>query len=134
MSQARPVISFFTDNDVADSVGVALMKGGHVVTRLRDAMLTDSPDPIVATACREGGMVLVTHNYRDFRRISSQLQVTSGRFDLLDRIELGCSQVIAARRVAEELILIEHEFIRRGGKPGSGMRIQVRDRSLIFSR
>ena len=66
---ARAVIPFFTDNDVPDSVGDVIAAAGHKLTRLRDAMLTDSADPVVAAACREHGQVLVTHNWKDFRKI-----------------------------------------------------------------
>ena len=75
MAMPNP-IPFFTDADVPDSVGDFLIEAGHEVTRLRHVLLNDSPDPVVATACRESGLVLVTHNYRDFRKISADFQMT----------------------------------------------------------
>lgn len=132
---SRRQIPFFTDMDVADSVGEAIIAAGHQLTRLRDVMLGDSADPVVAAACREGGLVLVSHNYRDFRKISRELEVTNGDFDRLSRIEMGCSQVIGAARFVAELSIIELEWARRLADPdGPGMRIFIGDRVVRVAR
>lgn len=130
----RRAIPFFTDNDVADSVGEAILQAGHLLTRLRDVMLTDSPDPIVAAACRESGRVLVTHNYRDFRRIVQSVSVTRREIDRLCRVELVCSQVIAARRITEEMQHLEFEWARFLKVPDSPMRISIGDHSIRLGR
>ena len=130
----RQKIPFFTDEDVADSVGDVILAAGHRLVRLRDAMIRGSADPVVATACREGGLVLVTHNYRDFRRISRDLEVTRGRFDRLHRIELICSQTIAAERFKKELPLIELEWNERGADAEYGIRIVIGDQIVRVDR
>jgi len=130
----RGPIPFFTDEDVADSVGEAIKAAGHELTRLRDAMLRGSADPVVAAACREGGLVLVTHNYRHFRKHSRDLETTQKSLDKLSRVELECSQVIAARRFTEEVALIELEWERQGGSDQPGMRITIGDKVVRLAR
>lgn len=130
----RGPIPFFTDEDVADSVGEAIKQAGHDLTRLRDAMLRGSADPVVAAACREGGLVLITHNYRHFRKHSRDLETTQKTLDRLSRIDLEWSQVIAARRIAEEMALIELEWERQGGPDQLGMLITIGDRIVRLAR
>jgi len=131
---AKPTIPFFTDADVPDSVGDFLLQAGHEVTRLRHVMLENSEDPVVATACREAGLVLVTHNYRDFRKISTDLQMTRGRFDMLHRVELICSQVIARKRMEMELPLIESLWLAHPADAEFGIRIVVGDQVVRIDR
>ena len=130
----RRKIPFFTDEDVPDSVGRVIVEGGHALTRVRETMIRGSADPVVATAAREGGLVLVTHNYKDFRRISRDLTLSKGRFDSLHRIELRCSQVIAAQRFREELPLIESEWARHNHKAAIGIRITIGDKTVSVDR
>lgn len=100
----RIKIRFLTDEDVPDSVGVALTQRGHLVRRVRDEMLTGSPDKVVAAAARENDHVLITHNYRDFRReVRERLASTNAKVDRLCRVELECGQPLAAQRVMEEI-------------------------------
>ena len=130
----RSKIPFFTDEDVADSVGDAIIAAGHKLTRVRDTMIRGSADPVVATASREGGLVLITHNYRDFRRITKDLQTTQRRFDRLHRIELICSQTIAAERFKKELPLIEHEWRAHSPDAEFGIRIVIGDNIVRVDR
>ena len=62
-------IHFFTDQDVPDSIGDYLEELGHSLTRLRDIIPTNSPDPYVAATCVESGAVLVSFNHKDFEKI-----------------------------------------------------------------
>lgn len=130
----RGPIPFFTDEDVADSVGEAIKTAGHELTRLRDAMLRGSADPVVAAACREGGLVLVTHNYRHFRKHSREFEATQKALDRLSRVELECSQVIAAQRITEEIALIEFEWERQSSPDQPGMRIAIGDKIVRLAR
>ena len=110
-------IHFFTDNDIPDSVGDFLRDSGHKVTRLREVMLTDTKDPVVAATCRANGLLLVTHNVRDFRKIckDNEVKIYEGKtvikreFDSLNRIELACNQVNASDRMTQALDIIEAE-------------------------
>ena len=133
MAIGKP-IPFFTDADVPDSVGDFLLSAGHEVTRLRHVMLQNSDDPVVATACREAGLVLITHNYRDFRKISLDVRMTRGRFDSLHRIELICSQVVARRRIETELPLIEMLWAAHPPNAEFGMRLVIGDNIMRIDR
>jgi hypothetical protein len=113
LSSKRPSIQFFTDNDVDDKVGDMLRDSGHEVWRLREIMLANSPDPIVAAACREQGLVLITHNIKHFRAIVKDYEMSRAETDRLCRLELGCEQIRAVDRVRAALDVIEAEWKRR---------------------
>lgn len=123
---APKVIPFFTDNDVEDAVGDYLRESGHSVIRLREVMLTNSLDPIVDANCRQHGLVLVTHNWKHFRRIARELELGSAdanaKVKALSRIDMELHQSDGPRRMAEALPLIEAEWRRRDGV---GIRISI---------
>lgn len=108
-------IPFFTDNDVEDAVGELLKDSGHTVQRLRDVMLRDSPDPIVDANCREHGLVLITHNYKHFKRIAHELRQSGVPLKPLSRIDMECHQSEAVQRLRELLPIIEAEWKRKNG-------------------
>ena len=85
-------------------------------------MLTDSADPIVAEACRQAGLVLVTQNYKDFRSIVKNQEQGSGNPDQLMRIELTCGDLDMRNRFEAVIDAIEYEWGRRMGDVG-GLRI-----------
>ena len=126
-------IPFFTDNDVPDGVGASLRASGHSVVLLRNFMLTDSPDPIVAAACRENGLVLVTHNVRHFRSLSQKYESRHGEPDRQTRVLLECSQVSSPRRIKEAMDLIEAEWQRLGPEK-RGLQVCVHDRWIRTHR
>jgi predicted nuclease of predicted toxin-antitoxin system len=133
LSGKKTAIPFFTDNDVPDAVGDLLRDSGHQVHRLREVMLTDSADPVVAATCREFGLVLITHNIKHFAAIVKQHQVSRGEMDRLCRIELGCVQPIAVERVAAALSVIEAEWDRLGPAK-AGLRIFIGDSVIRLHR
>lgn len=109
-------IPFFTDQNVPDSVGDALLQAGHAVTRLRDVMDTKTPDPIIAVACAQSGHVLVSHD-GDFRAIAKRLQITQRQYQrTLHRIQLRCPEPEGAARMRDALSLIEYEWARLSGE------------------
>lgn len=61
----RPRITFFTDENVPDSVGRALAARGHSVALLRDHLVHGSPDQVVAKFSELMGAALVSLD-RDF--------------------------------------------------------------------
>ena len=116
---AKDTIAFFTDNDVEDAVGDLLKDSGHKVTRLREVMLTNSPDPVVDANCREHGLVLVTHNWKHFKQIARKLELGSAsngtQIKALSRIDMEIHQSEGVKRMTEALPLIEAEWQRCGG-------------------
>lgn len=119
---AKGPIPFFTDNDVEDAVGDLLLDSGHKVTRLRDVMLANSADPVVDANCRENGLVLITHNYKHFRKIAHDLRQAGVPLKPLSRIDMECHQMEAVDRLSSLMTVIEAEWQRKGG---SGMRISI---------
>lgn len=108
------------------------MESGHELTRLRDVMLTDSADPVVAEACRQEGLVLVTQNYKDFRRIVKQREL-AGDADMLMRIELTCDDLNICDRFEAVIDAIEYEWERRAGDVG-GLRVVLGNSNISVFR
>ncbi|MGN6619915.1 MAG: hypothetical protein ACTHKR_02470, partial [Sphingomonas sp.] len=59
---------------------------------------------------------------------------TQKTLDRLSRVELECSQVVAARRFTEEIALLELEWERQGGPDQPGMRVTIGDKVVRLSR
>jgi hypothetical protein len=111
-------IPFFTDHNVPDSVGAVILAHGHQLTRLRDCMVKDTKDPVIAIACSQGGQVLVSHD-NDFKEIAKRLQVSQRQYRGLHRIKLSCFEPESANRIADLMSLVEHEWsaaIATGGQ------------------
>lgn len=129
----RPCIPFFTDHNVADSVGKVIIQHGHALIRLRDVMPRDSKDPLVALACAQAGQVLVSHD-NDFREIARRLQVTQREYRTqLHRIDLRCLEPAAAGRMTEAMALVESEWTLAIAQDRS-MVIEIRDHSIRLMR
>ncbi len=115
---AKEPIPFLTDEDVPDSVGDALRGAGHLVYRAREYLVQGADDPVVAEAASHAGLVLITHNWRDFRQIvGKQSGLTRRQSEYLHRIEMQCGQPKAAERIMAALGLIEHEWTSLQGVP-----------------
>jgi predicted nuclease of predicted toxin-antitoxin system len=104
----RAVIRFFVDQNVPDSVGIALRNRGHHVTLLREVIPQESPDPLVATTALLNRAVLVTFD-RDFDHKRAESQI-GHRHDKLSRIILKCREPEAAARIGVAMSLIESEL------------------------
>lgn len=110
MARSRKIIPFFTDQNVPDSVGKNLVTAGHQLTRLRDVMDPDTPDPIILVACSKTGQVLITHD-KDFKTLAKRLNITQRQYqNVLHRIQLRCSEPESASRIMDALLLIEAEW------------------------
>lgn len=114
----RPVIVFLTDQNVPDSIGELLKKRGHNVIRVRDIMPTDSADPIVAEAAMRSAAVLVSWD-RDFHH----QRFLAPRFKSLSRLAFSCPEVDGARRLKDNILLVEAEAKR--AKPGQPMIFKI---------
>jgi hypothetical protein len=105
------------------------------MTRLRDVMLDDSPDEIVASACRDRRLVLVTHNVKDFRRIVRvRLDQSRAAVGALHRVELECDQARAHVRIQEELPHIIADWERFEIDPRCEMRITIGNSFVRLNR
>ncbi len=132
MADVRSIIPFFTDQNVPDSVGEALVDAGHELTWLRDVLDADTVDPIIAVACERSGQVLVTHD-TDFRQAAKLLKITQRQYqNSLHRIMLRCPEPDSARRILEGLSLIEAEW--ELAVPERAMVIEIKSRSFTTLR
>lgn len=132
MASGKPVIPFFTDQNVPDSVGNAAISAGHSLTRLRDVMDTRTADPLVGVACSRAGHVLVSHD-KDFRAISKRLNITQRHYQTsLHRVLMRCPEPRSAERMREALSLIEYEW--DSARQGHPMVIEIHDLSIRIYR
>lgn len=128
----RTRIPFFTDQNVPESACRILIDSGHSVTRLREVMAENSPDPVVAVACSVNSLVLVSHD-SDFRSTAKLLKVTKRQFrEKLHRVSLRCSEPTDAERLKDAMSIIEHEWgLVRGDRP---MQIEIRQSTILVRR
>lgn len=63
-------MNFFLDHDVPDDVGRVLLRKGHSVQFLAEALPPDADDVAVLRYASGQGLVLVTCNRRDFLRLA----------------------------------------------------------------
>ena len=109
MTAVRPVLHLFIDHCAPDSAGRAFREAGHDVVFLRERLLPDSPDPLVAAVAEQGGRILVSMD-ADFRQIAKRAGVGKGRFRSLSLIALRCRESHAAARIRQAISLVEHEW------------------------
>jgi predicted nuclease of predicted toxin-antitoxin system len=119
----RAAIRFFIDQNVPDSVGIALRNRGHNVTLLREVMPQESPDPLVATTALLNRAVLVTFD-RDFDQKRAEMQI-GHRHNRLSRIILKCREPEAASRILVAMTLIEAEWRLMRSKQATQKRMIV---------
>lgn len=127
-----PIIPFFTDHNVPESVGDYLLSIKHEVTRLRHVMPQNTSDPVIAVACSRAGQVLISHD-NDFRQTAKRLQITQRQYqNSLHRIQLRCPEPRSAKRIEQAIAVIEREWIELdGSRP---MVIEIGDQYIRINR
>lgn len=131
--QQSATLPFFTDQNVADSAGNALVAAGHSLVRLRDCMATDSPDDLVAAACLRSGHILISHD-PDFKALAKRLEISQKQYlNKFHRVNLRCFEPDAAERLKAALPVIELEW-RLTAMAGRQMVIEVRSSSIWIRR
>jgi predicted nuclease of predicted toxin-antitoxin system len=100
---------FFLDHNVPASVAVALQKAGHEVIVQKDAIPTNSADPVVALASAENDAILVTFD-KDHKAIANRFGVSNHRLKKLSRIHFRCEYPKAAERLRAGLSFVEFEW------------------------
>jgi len=110
---------------VSESACKFLEARGHIVTRLRDVLPTDTPDPIVAKVAQDSDSILLTHD-GDFKTVAPRIPKGSkARFKKLSRIHLACPQVRAAERLAAAIALVEFEWVAAQARPDKRLHVVV---------
>lgn len=106
---------------MAESVCKFLEARGHFVTRSRDVIPPDSPDPIVAKAAQDADAILISED-GDFRGI---IQRKGRRFKKLSRVSLRCGSAQTANRIAAVISLIEFEFEQCQARQDKRLMIEI---------
>ena len=115
MTNERPILRVFTDEGVPDSVGDSFAARGHVVIRLREAVASGSPDPLVCAAAEANDAILVALD-GDMRSLAQRRGIGQRRFRKLSLIKLSCKVTRATERVDAAMSLIEHEWLYSAGQ------------------
>lgn len=107
--QCSPLMRFLLDQNVPNSVAVALRALDHDVLLVREILPTDASDPLVGTAAEQDNRVLVSLD-RDFQKLDPQRpDGHRARFRRLSRIWLRCAPARCADRVRLFIREIEWE-------------------------
>lgn len=122
---AGPILKFLMDNNVPEGVARFLLDRGHDVTRVRDIMPADSPDPVVAAAAINDGRILVSWD-RDFNHQRFQ----KDRFRALQRIGFSCPEPNGVARLTTLIERVEFEASQSSPEHPLLMKISA-DRILI---
>jgi predicted nuclease of predicted toxin-antitoxin system len=110
VTAGRPTLRIFTDEGVPDSVGDCFISHGHIVIRLREAVATGSPDPLVCAAAEANDAILVALD-GDMRTLAQRRGIGQRRFRTLSLIKISCKVTRAGERVKAAMSLIEHEWL-----------------------
>lgn len=126
-----PPPAFFLDHNVARQVGDYLKGEGFEVTVLKDVMVENTEDPVVAAYCLEAGKVLLTHD-SDFKSMRKRLLV-GNRFRNLNCVVLDCKPARAIDRLQFAMghILYVWEQIENGNHRPLKMHLQTNAFKII---
>jgi predicted nuclease of predicted toxin-antitoxin system len=122
----RPILRFFLDEGVPDSVGHTLMAEGHHVGFLNKTMARASSDQLVCVIADINNAILVALD-GDMKRIAQGYGIGARTFLKLGLLKLSCYEPDGARRVKEAMSLIEHEWNYSAGTDGRRIFIEILD-------
>lgn len=110
-----PVMRFFTDQNVPESVAKALEGFGYEVLRLRERTAVNSPDNLVAAVSEANDAILVSFD-GDFKAIAGRTGIGKRSFRRLSLVRFEkCREINAAARLTVAMSLIEHEWEKGNG-------------------
>ena len=123
--------TFFLDHNVAKPVGDYLAQEGFQVTFLKDVLMENTEDPVVAAYCIEKRDILITHD-SDFKSMRKRLLV-GNRFRALNCVVLACAPAIALARLQFALPHIQFvwEQIEAGNHVPLKMHVQTNACKII---
>lgn len=95
------------------------------MTRLREVLPTDTPDPIVAKTAQDCDAILLTHD-GDFKTVAPRIAVGQrARFRKLSKVHLNLEHARSAQRLATAIGLIEFEWIAAQERPDKRIHIAI---------
>jgi hypothetical protein len=132
----RVVIRFLVDEDAPVSVSEFLQARGHEVQHVTLlSSLRGTPDHVLAAIGNQQGAVLVTWNYRDFKRITSRRSKGAEKLRKLHVISFKKAPHSWGRTRLEQLIeLIEFEYEHQSRKSDLRVFMQINKDSVQILR
>jgi predicted nuclease of predicted toxin-antitoxin system len=95
------------------------------VTRLRDVLPTDTPDPIVAKAAQDADAILLTHD-GDFKSVAPRIALGQrNRFRKLSKVHLNLEHARSEKRLAAAIALIEFEWLAAQARTDKRLHIVI---------
>src|SRR5713101_4476732 len=122
------------DECVPESVAKVFSDRNHSIAYVSRELGQKSPDRIVAETADQNGLILVTWNVRDFRRlgISRRPPNNQQRYRRAGMISFLCDEAQGARRTAQVMESIEFEFSQALRRPDRRLLISVYIDRLII--
>lgn len=125
---------FFLDESVPAQLVDVLSRAGHIVIKHHDALQEGAPDIVVCETAIANQAVLVAVD-RDMRYLTHRYgKHASDRFKSMDLVMCGCGPVMADKRFAYALSLIEHEWQHASGKVGRRLWIEIEKHKIVTHR
>ncbi|MCB1480296.1 MAG: DUF5615 family PIN-like protein [Rhodobiaceae bacterium] len=133
MTTKKAILKFFLDEGVPDSVGQKCIDAGHEVIYLRDCIATGSPDDLVCVAAEKNEAILVACD-GDMKQLVKKFGIGNGRFKKLSLVKLSVNSPLAAKRMAQAMSLIEHEWEISETKTARRVFIEIRQHAIRTCR
>jgi hypothetical protein len=131
----RPAVRMLLliDESVPDSVTRFCRERGHDVRLVRDLFPVGTPDPVIATLGDPWSAVVVTWNYRDFKALASRIPPGNRRhFRRLSMIAFRCRESHGARRLADEMDMIEYAYERAQARGDKRLFAEITETTIVF--
>lgn len=124
------------DAGVPDSVGRAMETAGHIVIYHREVLPPKTPDEVVCLTALENKAILVAvdGDMKQFAKRYGQAGKPKQRFHDLSVILICCNEVIASKRIAQTMSLIEHEWMFAQAKKARRLWIDIASHSIKSNR
>jgi predicted nuclease of predicted toxin-antitoxin system len=112
------------DEGVPSDVAKAFAANGHEVIPFEEAVKRGAEDLLVCAAAEANNAILVAFD-KDMSQIARRLGISGSRFKKLSLIKLGCSEPLAAKRLAQAMSFIEHEWAVADTKAGRRLFVEI---------
>lgn len=130
-----PPLRILLDEGAPADVGLPFAERGHGVIHHADALPPGAKDPLVAKAAMVNKAALVATD-RDFRQMVRRFgsPTAEPRFAGLHLIFFACGGVLAPKRAAHFMTLIEHEWHAAHQKSARIMFMEIHDHRVHIHR
>jgi hypothetical protein len=123
------------DEDADARIGAFLQSRGHTVDYSRKILGRGSPDHLVAAAADQLGAIVVTRNYRHFRRLIRRTpEDLRPSFPRAGLICFRCDDARALERITDLIDAIEVEYALVQQRSDSRLIVAITDKTLAVIR